>query len=101
MTTSVMAAEAAGQTEKPAVESTYNGDLTIELNTSDLNKCSVTPSREEIYKLGFSLNDLYKLSLQFYKKGKNTTYTFLKTHCTIQPLKCKKSFFLYKLKKDK
>ncbi|XP_065661530.1 Golgi resident protein GCP60 isoform X2 [Hydra vulgaris] len=67
-----MAAEAAEQTEKPAVQSYYNGDLTIELNTSDLNKSSVTPSKEEIYKLGFSLNDLYKLSLLFYKKDADT-----------------------------
>lgn len=42
-------------------------DLTIDVNTSALE---VTKSDHE-YKFGFSLSDLYKISLEFYKKEKD------------------------------
>merc|ERR1712226_161519 len=65
--------------QQPEVESdmddvaskTENMDITIVANTSELADISLGNNAEEIYKLGFSLNDLYKLSLQFYKKGKD------------------------------
>jgi len=64
------------ETEKNTTSS-ENMDLTIEANISELNAVSLDDTTEEIYKLGFSLNDLYKLSLQFYKKDKqNLNFTY-------------------------
>ena len=51
-------------------EATENMDLTIVTNSSELDDSSIGNNSEGIYKLGFSLNDLYKLSLQFYRKDK-------------------------------
>lgn len=44
-----------------------NNDLTIVVNTSAINTSNIN----EEFKFGFSLNDLYKISLEFYKRGKN------------------------------
>jgi len=47
-----------------------NMDMSIVANRSELSSSLLGNNEEKIYKLGFSLNDLYKLSLQFYKKEK-------------------------------
>merc|ERR1712002_68411 len=65
--------EGGGQEEDTRKESegvSENMDITIVPNRSELNDSSIGNNSEEIYKLGFSLNDLYKLSMQFYKKVK-------------------------------
>ena len=51
-----------------------NMDMSIVANRSELSSSLLGNNEEKIYKLGFSLNDLYKLSLQFYKKGKRNVF---------------------------
>ena len=74
-----MAAEAVGGVKEESSEksniSDINADLTINLNTSDLNESSVSRKPDEIFKLGFGLNDLYKISLEFYRKGECVSST--------------------------
>ena len=52
-----------GPTDQPAGEA---ADFSIVANTSEI---SVNTTREEVYKFGFNLTDLYKISLEYYKKG--------------------------------
>ena len=59
------------QAQKQHDEVKENMDITIIANRSELNTSLIGNNTEEIYKLGFSLNDLYKLSLQFYRKGED------------------------------
>lgn len=70
-----MAAEVVGGgKDENTPEETFNsnGNLSINLDASSLNESSVTRKNEEIFKLGFNLNDLYKISLQYYRKGEQT-----------------------------
>lgn len=52
------------QTKNEDSDEAHN-DLTIVVNTSAVNTSNVN----EEFKHGFSLNDLYKISLEFYKRG--------------------------------
>ena len=44
-------------------------DLSITLNSCDLADDNILKEDEPIYRHRFTLNELYKYSLQFYKKG--------------------------------
>ena len=46
-------------------EEIANKNLTIDVNTSELDTSKI----DENLKFGFNLNDLYKVALEFYKKG--------------------------------
>ena len=55
--------------ETKAEENSKRSDLSITLNASDFTEDSFTKIEEEIYKYKFTLSELYRHSLLFYKKG--------------------------------
>ena len=58
-----------GVGETKPEENTQRSDLSITLNISDLVEDSFSKKEEEIYKYKFTLSELYRHSLLFYKKG--------------------------------
>ena len=63
-----------GEGPKENEQTAASNDLTIEVNTSALE----IKNSDGEYKFGFSLSDLYKISLEFYKKGNNYLQNILK-----------------------
>lgn len=62
---------AAEVVDRPSEDSASDANMSVVANTSEISYETQSDTREQIYKFGFSLSDLYKLSLVFYKKGED------------------------------
>lgn len=68
-----MAVSSSTTEERTHDENAKKSNLSITLNSSDLTDDYILKEDEPIYKHRFTLNELYQYSLQFYKKGVNSS----------------------------